>query len=91
MMIPHPSLAGPVITRSFGVAVFLHALGHSVEHVRSRDGSIFNCYFHFPADARADLEEYYRKRDELNAISLRRIRPTNSEETIAHELAPESQ
>jgi hypothetical protein len=57
-----------VVTRSFGAALHLYGRGHAVHHVHSRDGSLFNCYFYFEQSARADLEEYYRKRDELNTV-----------------------
>ena len=82
----HPirsSAEDAVVTRSFGCAVFLHALGHPIEHVRSRDGSAFNAYFHFPPTARRDLERYYAARDVLNATAARFLSPTsptNSEE-----------
>jgi hypothetical protein len=63
-----PLLADAVITGSFSVAVFLHALGHSVEHFRSCDGSFFNVYWHFPSEARADIRRYYIARDALYAF-----------------------
>jgi hypothetical protein len=58
-----------VITRSFGAAVYLHALGHPCEDVRSRDGSVFNAYWYFPPAARRDIERYYASRDRLNAFA----------------------
>jgi hypothetical protein len=81
MMKPRRPPTDDVVTRSFGAAVFLHALGYPVEHVRSRDGSQFNAYITFPPSARADLERYYKTRDLLNAEIERYINPdTNPEE-----------
>ena len=71
----------PVVTRSFGCAVFLHALDHPIEYVRSRDGSVFNAYWHFPATARRDLERYYASRDALNATAARFLNNTSNTKT----------
>ena len=69
----------PVVTRSFGVAVFLHALGHPIEHVQSRDGSQYNAVYFFPASARRDLEKYYTARNEVNALTERSLSHSNAE------------
>jgi len=54
------------------------------EHVRSRDGSVFNAYFHFPAAARNDIERYYASRDSLNAIAARYLDTTTEKEPTDH-------
>lgn len=69
---------GNVVTRSFGAAVFIHALGQRVLRVHSHDGSTFGAHWVFPPSARPALEAYYAARDSLNALGAQYL--TNSEE-----------
>jgi len=78
----------PVATRSFAVAVFLHALGHPIEHVVSLDGTSYNARYYFPASARRDLERFYTARNAVNALTERALSPHSAESEKENPLEP---
>lgn len=72
----------PTGTRSYAAAVFLHALGHPVDHLRTVGGSR-DIRFIFPTSASRDIERYYAAKTAIDALIERTISP-NLEETPNH-------